>query len=371
MLELVHITKNFAEQTAKKDAGHFQQLALDNVSLSIKEGEFFSLLGPSGCGKTTLLRIISGLEQQTLGQVLFEGKNISQQAPQKRPFNMVFQRYALFPHLTVLENLKFGLEIKKVEPSEIKKRVDDMLQLVELSTLANRYPETLSGGQAQRVALARAIINRPRILLLDEPLSALDLKMREQLQRELVVLQKKLGLTFIHVTHDQEEAVMLSDRIAVMNVGRIEQVGAPQDIYHNPTSQFVNEFVGNTNKIKGTFLHKSEGGSEIKLPNGNIIKVMTGSEVFVSGQEINLFIRPEKIKISASSGQKQNIISGKINLKIFRGAFSEMHVDVPQLGVLSVSSPGIEQKQWNRNDSVDLIIEADSIQCFGSTHAKA
>lgn len=252
MLEIINITKSFAEQTPNSPTAQAQPLALDQINLKINEGEFFSLLGPSGCGKTTLLRIIAGLEQPTSGDLLLDSKSMNMIPAQRRPFNMVFQRYALFPHLTVFENLKFGLEIKKVPSAEIKKRVDNMLQLVELTSLAHRYPETLSGGQAQRVALARAIVNQPRVLLLDEPLSALDLKMREQLQRELVQIQKKLGLTFIHVTHDQEEAVMLSDRIAVMNKGRLEQVSSPEELYNLPKTHFVHEFVGSSVKLEGS-----------------------------------------------------------------------------------------------------------------------
>ena len=371
VLEIVHITKNFAEQTSKSKTEYLQPLALDDINLKINEGEFFSLLGPSGCGKTTLLRIIAGLEKPTNGDLLLDGKAMNLIPAQRRPFNMVFQRYALFPHLTVLENLKFGLEIKKVSSSEIKKRVDNMLQLVELTSLAHRYPETLSGGQAQRVALARAIVNRPRVLLLDEPLSALDLKMREQLQRELVLIQKKLGITFIHVTHDQEEAVILSDRIAVMNGGRLEQVSSPQEIYNQPQTQFVHEFVGSSVRLAGKYVSTLSSIHEIKLNDGSTLQTKSGSVTLGAGEDVTLLIRPEKMTISAvGSSSSKNNLKGKVVLTIFRGPLFEIHIEIPHVGTVFVITSEINRHKWKKNDLVELNIPPQAIQCYGSQSAK-
>lgn len=370
MLEIISITKSFTEQTTKGLKNHAQLHALDNINLKIREGEFFSLLGPSGCGKTTLLRIIAGLEMPTSGDLQLDGRSMKLIQAQQRPFNMVFQRYALFPHLTVLENLKFGLEIKKLPSEEIKKRVDNMLQMMELTNLANRFPETLSGGQAQRVALARALVNQPRVLLLDEPLSALDLKMREQLQRELVQLQKKLGLTFIHVTHDQEEAVMLSDRIAVMNYGQIEQVSSPQEIYNEPKSQFVQEFVGSSVKLRGFFVAATQSAQDVKLNDGTLLKVQSNHCALTDGQMVNAFVRPEKIKISSlSSSSEKNILRGTVALTIFRGPLFEIHVDVPKVGTIYVISSDLNNRLWMKNDVVELSIHPKDIHCYGSQDA--
>ena len=258
MLRVVNISKNFGNQTN----------ALNNVSLDVKSGEFFSLLGPSGCGKTTLLRIIAGFETASSGELYWNDLRVDHIRPQSRPFNMVFQRYALFPHLTVFENVAFGLRVKHVDSKSTKGRVENALNLVGLWSHRDRLPETLSGGQAQRIALARAIVNEPKILLLDEPLSALDQKMREYMQTELRELQQRLGITFIFVTHDQEEALALSDRIGVMNNGFLEQVATPEELYERPNTHFVAQFVGSMGSIRGSAIdHQS-----LQLPNGQLIR---------------------------------------------------------------------------------------------------
>lgn len=261
MLELLNIGKSFSSQTALK-----------GVNLSIGEGEFFSLLGPSGCGKTTLLRIIAGLEGATSGQILLDGQRVDHLPAQKRPFNMVFQRYALFPHMTVGENIAYGLRLKGLGKDQIEAKVAEVLALVDMGEFRDRKPETLSGGQSQRVAVARALVNEPRVLLLDEPLSALDYRMREHMQKELRALQQKLGLTFICVTHDQEEALALSDRIGIMSRGVLEQVSSPREIYENPETIFASQFVESTSLLRGELVEVSEDLATIRLGDGSLIK---------------------------------------------------------------------------------------------------
>ncbi len=266
-------------------------VALKEVSIEVRPGEFFSLLGPSGCGKTTLLRIIGGLDQPDAGAVLLDGENLLRFPAHERPVNTVFQSYALFPHLTVAENIGFGLRMKKAPASEISRRVNAMMELVEVQKLVARKPHELSGGQRQRVALARALVNEPRVLLLDEPLAAVDQKLRKQLQADLLDLQRRLGLTFIYVTHDQEEALSLSDRLAVMNHGEIEQIGPPQEVYDHPKSRFVAEFLGNSNLI------------DAEISNG--IARTTFGEIRLGNLNANgkatLFFRPEKVILGAGT----------------------------------------------------------------------
>ena len=261
MLELLNIGKSFSSQTALK-----------GINLSIGEGEFFSLLGPSGCGKTTLLRIIAGLESATSGQILLDGQPVDQLPAQKRPFNMVFQRYALFPHMTVGENIAYGLRLRGLSKDAIEAKIAEVLALVDMGEFRDRKPETLSGGQSQRVAVARALVNEPRVLLLDEPLSALDHKMREHMQKELRALQQKLGLTFICVTHHQEEALALSDRIGIMSRGVLEQVSSPREIYENPETIFAAQFVESTSMLRGELVEISEDLATIRLGDGSLIK---------------------------------------------------------------------------------------------------
>ncbi len=260
--------------------------ALDGVNLEIAAGEFFALLGPSGCGKTTLLRILAGLDQPDSGAILLDGKELNAPA-HERPINTVFQSYALFPHLTVRENIAFGLRMKKRPAAEIIRRVDAMLNLVEVSPLATRKPSEISGGQRQRVALARALINEPQVLLLDEPLAAVDQKLRKQLQTELKSLQRRLGLTFIYVTHDQEEALSLSDRLAILNQGQVKQVGTPREVYDHPQSRFVAEFIGHCNFIEAQI---TEAGAQTSFGTLPIKTPKRGPAT--------LYFRPEKVQIT-------------------------------------------------------------------------
>ena len=264
-----------------------------DLNLVVEEGEFLTLLGSSGCGKTTTLRMIAGFEEPTSGSIKVEGEAIEEKEPFERNVNTVFQSYALFPHKTIYDNIAYGLKMKKVPKDEIKKRVHEMMELVQLEGFEKRYPSQLSGGQKQRVAIARALINRPRVLLLDEPLGALDLKLRKQMQLELKRLQKKLNITFIYVTHDQEEALTMSDRIAIMNAGVLDQVATPTEIYEHPATKFVATFIGETNIFDGSIRSINGESLSIQIENGDV--KATGSE-FAAGEFINVSVRPEKMK---------------------------------------------------------------------------
>jgi spermidine/putrescine transport system ATP-binding protein len=283
--------------------------ALDNVSIQIRENEFFTLLGPSGCGKTTLLRLIAGFELPTEGEILLEGEPVGHLPPNKRLVNTVFQSYALFPHMTVRQNIAFGLEMRGIDRSKIGPTVAEMLQLVQLTGYENRRPSQLSGGQQQRVALARALANHPKVLLLDEPLSALDLKLRQGMREELKNIQQKTGITFIFVTHDQEEALTMSDRIAVMDRGRIQQLGNPQEIYEQPINRFVADFIGDTNFIRVRVSSLADGRARCRSDSGLEFDCATMGNPQAGG-EVTLALRPEKIRLSkveAGGG-----VSGKV-----------------------------------------------------------
>ena len=274
--------------------------AVDGVTLDVRAGEFFSLLGPSGCGKTTTLRMIGGFELPTAGRILLRDRDITHEPPDRRPVNMVFQQYALFPHLDVAGNVAFGLKRKNVPNDDIKHRVGEALGLVRLEGYDRRKPNELSGGQQQRVALARALVNRPNVLLLDEPLGALDLKLRRQLQIELKRIQAEVGITFVYVTHDQEEALTMSDRIAVMHAGKVEQLGTPEELYERPSTRFVADFIGTTNLLSGSVQAIDTGGAIVRLEGGETCRV-AGADLR-PGQTVELSIRPESIALQASNG---------------------------------------------------------------------
>ncbi len=301
-----------------KDFGGLQ--AVRGVDLTIAQGEFFSLLGPSGCGKTTLLRMLSGLETPDRGAIRMDGREIHRLPPDKRHFNMVFQRYALFPHLNVEDNIAFGLRARRIAAGEITTRVREMLALVRLEGFNRRSVTELSGGQQQRVALARALVNRPKVLLLDEPLSALDLKLRQQMQVELLAIQRRLNLTFVLVTHDQEEALTLSDRVAVMHAGRIEQVGTPREIYDRPATEFVARFIGSINVLEGRVRSVDAGVTE--LDNGLRIR----SELALRpGEAVRLLIRPERIRLGRDP-LAPNRILGEVREALYQGALTQLLV---------------------------------------------
>ena len=300
-LELKEIKKSFTEGEA----------VLDNISLEISKGEFITLLGSSGCGKTTTLRIIAGLEQPDAGSVWLDGREVTGLEPNQRDVNTVFQNYALFPHMNVAENIGYGLKLKKVPKSEIKKKVSQMLELVQLEGYEKRKPSELSGGQKQRVAIARALVNNPKILLLDEPLGALDLQLRRAMQIELKHLQKKLGITFIYITHDQEEAINMSDRIAVMRDGRIEQIGTPDEIYNHPKTSYVATFVGNANILHGVAESIQGQNAIVKIGNDKVIvKLETsqqdtedtgGKQHLAAGEKVTLAVRSENILLQEAA----------------------------------------------------------------------
>ena len=300
-LELKEIKKSFTEGEA----------VLDNISLEISKGEFITLLGSSGCGKTTTLRIIAGLEQPDAGSVWLDGREVTGLEPNQRNVNTVFQNYALFPHMNVAENIGYGLKLKKVPKSEIRKKVSQMLELVQLEGYERRKPSELSGGQKQRVAIARALVNNPKVLLLDEPLGALDLQLRRAMQIELKHLQKKLGITFIYITHDQEEAINMSDRIAVMKDGRIEQIGTPDEIYNHPKTSYVATFVGNANILHGAAERIQGENAIVKIGNDRVIVKLetsqqntedTGVKQYLSaGEKVTLAVRSENILLQETA----------------------------------------------------------------------
>ena len=271
--------------------------AVDRVDLEIADGEFFALLGPSGCGKTTTLRVIAGFEEPDEGEVRLAGRSLRRVPPFHRPVNTVFQDYALFPHMTVAQNVAFGLRMARVPRDEIRDRVEEALALVRLGGVGRRRPEQLSGGQRQRVALARALVNQPRVLLLDEPLGALDLKLRKAMQVELKELQKRVGITFVYVTHDQEEALTMADRIAVMSEGRVLQVGAPAEIYDAPVDRFVADFIGESNFLVGVVEELGDGVGRLRLPGGASLAGVPRAASLATGDEAVLAVRPEKLSL--------------------------------------------------------------------------
>lgn len=277
--------------------------AINDISLEIQDGEFFALLGPSGCGKTTTLRTIAGFEQPTSGEVLIRGQAVQGIPPFHRPVNTVFQDYALFPHMTVMQNVLFGLKMAKVPKAEAKKRAQEALELVQLPHTAQRKPHQLSGGQRQRIALARALVNRPAVLLLDEPLGALDLKLRKQMQFELKTMQREVGITFIFVTHDQEEALTMADRIAVMNEGNVLQVGRPDEIYEAPANHFVADFIGETNFIDGVIQQIKGDTASLKLADGKVLEGRLKGHALAVGNHASIAIRPEKIALQPVTEQ--------------------------------------------------------------------
>jgi spermidine/putrescine transport system ATP-binding protein len=292
--------------------------AVDDISLEIRSGEFFSLLGPSGCGKTTTLRMIGGFELPTAGRIELRGVDVTTAPPDKRPVNMVFQSYALFPHLNVQDNVAFGLRRHKVKEADVRERSAEALELVHLTGYGKRKPNELSGGQQQRVALARALVNRPQVLLLDEPLGALDLKLRRSLQLELKRIQIEVGITFVYVTHDQEEALTMSDRIAVMNHGKVEQIGLPEELYDRPSTRFVADFMGTTNLLHGVVEAVDGAVTSIRLDGGDTCRTTT-VDGLRSGQPIEISVRPEAVAIARPGGGGPTSIQGRVEQSAYLG----------------------------------------------------
>jgi len=334
-----------------------EQVAVDGIDLEIGSGEFFSLLGPSGCGKTTTLRMIAGFEQPTSGQVLIDGVDMTGVGAEKRPVNTVFQSYALFPHMTVTDNIGFGLRFAKTPKAEIARRVGEALELVRLSSLGARKPHQLSGGQQQRVALARALILRPSVLLLDEPLGALDAKLRKTLQLELVTLQREVGITFVYVTHDQEEALTMSDRLAVMDKGVVAQLGTPRDVYEQPATAYVADFLGVANLIDAT----AHGDGSCTLGTHRIVVI--GSESL--NGPTRLVVRPERLRL-VDPGAPFNL-SGRVSHVVYVGSVTHIHVDLgDDVGVQVLVTNDGERTIPARGDEVAMWCPPDAVRTLAS-----
>jgi putrescine transport system ATP-binding protein len=340
-----NVTKRFGDFTA-----------VDNLTMHVYEREFFSLLGPSGCGKTTLLRMLAGFEEPTSGDIFLDGQPLKGVPPHKRPVNMMFQSYALFPHLTVADNIAFGLKQEGMEKGAVAERVDQMLKLVKLEQFAKRKPHQLSGGQRQRVALARSVAKRPKLLLLDEPLGALDKKLREETQFELMDLQEQLGLTFMIVTHDQEEAMTMSDRIAVMDAGIVVQTGTPGEIYEAPNTRYVADFIGNVNMFEGRITAIEDGLAEMDATDGFGIRAVA-QEAFKAGQHAWFAIRPEKVDVTRKKpDQDRNAVQGEVWDIAYLGGLTVFNVRLDSGAVIkatvlnserAVEDPiGYEERVW-------------------------
>ena len=335
VIELDHISKTYGDFVAVHDA-----------NFSIATGEFFAMLGPSGCGKTTTLKMIAGFEQPTLGRVMLDGVDVSSVPPYKRNVNTVFQQYALFPHMTVFDNVAFGPRSKKIDEKKIKTSVMEMLEIVRLAEFANRKPTQLSGGQQQRVALARALVNYPSALLLDEPLAALDLKLREAMQIELKRIQREVGISFIFVTHDQGEALTMSDRIAVMSQGHVEQIGTPEEIYRTPSSLFVAGFIGSANLLPGTVQSHDGDDVVVKLRVGTTVRASAKGTSFSVGDKVSAMLRPERIKPAATVEVEGRGIEGLLTDLVFQGATARLIVrldDGTEMTCLADSSASMPQ----------------------------
>jgi spermidine/putrescine transport system ATP-binding protein len=347
-VRLVDVVKRFGEA-----------VAVDHISLEVRDGEFFSLLGPSGCGKTTTLRMIGGFEEPTSGLIELQGQDVTWLPPYERNVNTVFQSYALFPHLTIFENVAFGLRRKKVRDSEIKSRVSEMLQLVELPGYERRKPTQISGGQAQRVALARALINRPAVLLLDEPLGALDLKLRRQMQVELKRIQQEVGITFIYVTHDQEEAMTMSDRIAVMNKGRYEQLGDPESLYERPTTRFVAGFLGVSNLLPGAVEGSDAQHASVRLADDTVVRAP--KSLVGDRSRVAIGVRPEKIRLREETDAVpagHNELHGVVRDASYLGVSTQYQIEARGGARLTVYEQNVERatksELWSRGEAVRL-----------------
>ncbi len=353
MLNIRNIGKRFGSQTA-----------LSGFNLEVRDGEFLSLLGPSGCGKTTLLNIIAGFETADQGEVLWREKRVDQTPARLRPFHMVFQGYALFPHLNVFENVAFALRLQKLKDEEVQKRVRESLELVGLTSFEKRSVETLSGGQQQRVAVARALAPRPDIVLLDEPMSALDRQLRARMQAELRLLQKRLNLTFILVTHDQEEALSVSDRVALLHGGQLEQVGTPEEIYLQPRSSFVASFVGARNTFTASSVRREGANAIVRLPNGQELTGVAGFDLSNSG-EVQGFICPEHVRLKpASASVAKNQLKGRVLESLFKGESKEAWVETEAGFPIRLR---LEQDQDARaGDNVAVELPSDMTHLFSA-----
>jgi spermidine/putrescine transport system ATP-binding protein len=355
-IRLEGVTKRFAET-----------LAVDDLSLEIERGSFFAMLGPSGCGKTTTLRMIGGFEDPTAGRVFLGGADVTDHPPFRRDVNTVFQSYALFPHLTVERNVSFGLERRKLGKDEIRRRVGEILELVQLTGLGARRPSQLSGGQQQRVALARALVNHPRALLLDEPLGALDLRLRRQLQIELKRIQQEVGITFVHVTHDQEEALTMADTIAVMNEGRIEQMGSGEELYERPHTEFVANFLGLSNLLDGSVSARGGEMATFQTEEGERVLVPEARVAAAGDGALRVGVRPEKIEIALGDPQTNgavNRVHGRVSVASFLGVSIHYLVTTPAGRELTVIAPNRDVGAESIGPGRDVVLTWDPIHTF-------
>lgn len=328
-------------------------VVVNNLDLTINNGEFLTILGPSGCGKTTVLRLIAGFEEANGGQIILDGEDVTEVPAEHRPINTVFQSYALFPHMTIFDNVAFGLRMQKVPEAEIKPRVLEALRMVQLEELADRKPTSLSGGQQQRIAIARAVVNKPKVLLLDESLSALDYKLRKQMQNELKSLQRQLGITFIFVTHDQEEALTMSDRIIVLKKGRIQQDGTPREIYEEPRNLFVAKFIGEINIFDATVLHRVDEQRVKANVEGRICDIYVEQEV-QEGQKLKVLLRPEDILLEElDENEQSSAIIGHIRERNYKGMTLESTVELDHNGKMVLVSEFFNEDDPNIDHSLD------------------
>jgi spermidine/putrescine ABC transporter ATP-binding subunit len=351
-VELIQLTKKF------KDI-----VAVDEVSLEIEQGEFFFLLGPSGCGKTTTLRIIGGLEDPTGGVVKIKGENVTAKPPEARDTATVFQSWALFPHKTIFDNLAFGLKMRKIPKNEINEKVHQYLELVNLAGFGDRFPAQLSGGQKQRVALARALVVEPAVLLLDEPLSALDLKLRQQMRFEIKRIQKSINITTIFVTHDQTEALAMADRIVVMNEGRIVQIGSPHDIYYHPNSKFTSEFIGETNFLEGIVQRSEKQNVIVTLSPETTLKAFSTTNEIHSGKVL-VGVRPEHIRLKREQPQTpNNVLEGRLIDMTFMGATLRFHIEFGDK-IIAVDGVGSPERTASYSPSGKVFLEIEPKNCL-------
>jgi spermidine/putrescine transport system ATP-binding protein len=337
-VEVCNVTKRFPGLSSGTDS---EVVAVDDVTLEIRDGEFFSMLGPSGCGKTTTLRMIAGFEHPSAGEIYIHRRPMGLTPPYQRSTNMVFQSYALFPHMTIARNIAFGLEMKKTAKAEIERRVQEALQLVRLAGYGPRKPNQLSGGQQQRIALARALVNQPEVLLLDEPLGALDLKLRKEMQIELKTLQREVGITFLYVTHDQEEALTMSDRIAVMHLGKVLQVGSPTEIYERPNCRFVADFIGDTNFLDGV-VETQNGDLVTVLVDDRLPIIVQSDESLSEGTEVTVAVRPEKVRLLPHPAKgEHNSFPCQVEQVVYVGTDTRFQVRLTENVVLSVREQNV------------------------------
>ena len=353
IIELRNVTKSYGSKTILKD-----------LNLTINDGEFLTILGPSGCGKTTALRLIAGFEELTGGSIILDGQDVSNVPAEQRPVNTVFQSYALFPHMTIFENVAFGLRMQKVPNEQIKPRVMEALRMVRLEDRAEQKPAQLSGGQQQRIAIARAVVNKPKVLLLDESLSALDYKLRKEMQNELKALQRQLGITFIFVTHDQEEALTMSDRIIVLRKGNIEQDGSPREIYEDPKNLFVAKFIGEINIFDAVVLHRIDEKRVKANVEGRICEIYVQQEV-QEGQKLKVLLRPEDVQLEElDENEKSSAIIGHIRERNYKGMTLESTVELDHNGKMVLVSEFFNEDDPNIDHSLDQKVAVTWIESW-------